>query len=498
MAKGACGAAHTVLIRSDGNAVAYGNLDQHRRNPDGRYDNGNDRYGICDVPALPPDGSLRYVAAAAGDCHTVLIRSDGEAIAFGRNDAGQCIVPRLPRRSFVLQNQNSVAAEDSRRYRFVLAAAGGAHTVLLCDDGTAVAFGDNSYGNCDVPELPAGLYYVGAAAGGCHTVLLRSDGVCLAFGANSAGQCSVPTPRPGTTYVAVAAGGFHTVLLCSDGMAVAFGSRNCGQCSVPALPQGVRYTAVAAGRSHTCLLRSDGGITMTCDNGTADLPDLPLDVHYVDCFAGNSHSFLLRSDGEVLAISSSTEAQLFQQLLVPPLEAGITYEVPSRASMILTLNVEDACESVVPGHPSHSVTCTLMSGVENAKFSEDGSTILFGDIRREVARRVGQPVWNITLVSQGGEAISTCFDKLTLDTAMNTLGNAIENKVGMAFLSDCLGRGMLGRDLTLSREEMERRHDPLLGGRAVTYDQMVAENAAEARPAGRSYWATLSSRTPCA
>ena len=50
------------------------------------------------------------------------------------------------------------------------AAAGVAHTVLVRDDGAAVAFGDASHGACRVPEGARGGRVVSCAAGGYHTV----------------------------------------------------------------------------------------------------------------------------------------------------------------------------------------------------------------------------------------------------------------------------------------------------------------------------------------
>ena len=43
-----------------------------------------------------------------------------------------------------------------------------------------------------VPPRPAGVKYVGAAAGRRHWVLTREDGVAVAFGQNLFGQCDVP------------------------------------------------------------------------------------------------------------------------------------------------------------------------------------------------------------------------------------------------------------------------------------------------------------------
>ena len=45
------------------------------------------------MPELPE--GVRFVAAAAGGNHTILVRSDGHAVATGANDAGQCQVPRI-------------------------------------------------------------------------------------------------------------------------------------------------------------------------------------------------------------------------------------------------------------------------------------------------------------------------------------------------------------------------------------------------------------------
>ena len=50
------------------------------------------------------------------------------------------------------------------------------HTVALRSDGTAVAFGDNAHGECNIPALPSGLRYVEVDAQFARTILRRSDG----------------------------------------------------------------------------------------------------------------------------------------------------------------------------------------------------------------------------------------------------------------------------------------------------------------------------------
>ncbi|CAK0881885.1 unnamed protein product [Prorocentrum cordatum] len=211
---------------------------------------------------------------AAGGGHTALLRSDGTAVAFGENHNGQCNVPAL---------------DGGLSYTQV--AAGSAHTALLRSDGTAVAFGANHSGQCNVPALDGGLSYTQVAAGSAHTALLRSDGTAVAFGDHS-GQCNVPALDGGLSYTQVAAGSAHTALLRSDGTAVAFGRNDLGQCNVPALDGGLSYTQVAAGSAHTALLRSDG-----------------------------VHTALLRSDGTAVALGLN----LAGQCNVPALDGGLTY-----------------------------------------------------------------------------------------------------------------------------------------------------------------------------
>ena len=92
-------------------------------------------------------------------------------------------------------------------------AAGAALTVLLRSDGTAVAVGCNNYGATDIPALSAGVTYTQVAAGYGHTVLLRSDGQVVAVGYNDSGETDIPALPAGVTYIQVAAGAYHTVLL---------------------------------------------------------------------------------------------------------------------------------------------------------------------------------------------------------------------------------------------------------------------------------------------
>ncbi|CAK9116665.1 unnamed protein product [Durusdinium trenchii] len=77
-----------------------------------------------------------------------------------------------------------------------------AHTVLLRSDGSAVACGCNHDGQCNIPPLEEGMSYTQVFAGFSHTVLLRSDGHAVACGDNRDGQCDLPPFEPGNCYIA--------------------------------------------------------------------------------------------------------------------------------------------------------------------------------------------------------------------------------------------------------------------------------------------------------
>ena len=114
---------------------------------------------------------------------------------------------------------------------------------------TIVAWGHNTYGQCDVPSPNNG--FTAVAGGTYHSLGLRDDGSITAWGRNDEGQCNVPSPNSG--FIAVAAGYYHSLGLRDDGSIVAWGGNGYGQCDVP--PPNSGFTAVAAGVIHSLGLK---------------------------------------------------------------------------------------------------------------------------------------------------------------------------------------------------------------------------------------------------
>ena len=216
---------------------------------------------------------------SAGGYHTVGLRSDGTVVAVGYNTYGQCNVGGWT-------GINQVAA-------------GLFHTVGVKADGTVVAVGDNSYGQLNVGGW---TNIIRVAAGWSHTVGLKSDGTVVAVGDNFYGQCDV---GGWTNIIQVAAGTAHTVGLKSDGTVVAVGDNTSGQCNVGGWTNIIQ---VSASGVNTVGLKADGTVVALGDNfyGQCDVGGW---TNIIQVAAGGAHTVGLKSDGTVVAVGSNAYGQ---------------------------------------------------------------------------------------------------------------------------------------------------------------------------------------------
>ena len=216
---------------------------------------------------------------ASGGEHTVGLKSDGTVVAFGRNSEGQCNV--------------------SSWTGITQVAAGWYYTVGLKSDGSVIAVGENTYGQCDVGAW-TGITQV--AAGWRYTVGLKSDGSLVAVGENDESQCDVSS---WTGITQVAAGWRHTVGLKSDGRVVVVGRNLEGQCNVGTWTS---ITQVAANWGHTIGLKSDGSVVAAGDNrwGQCDVSSW---TGITQVAAGYIYTVGLKSDGSVIAVGYNNYGQ---------------------------------------------------------------------------------------------------------------------------------------------------------------------------------------------
>src|SRR5204863_545492 len=113
---------------------------------------------------------------AAGDFHSLALKNDGSIVAWGDDSFGQINLPTA------IQTQPAIQI-----------AAGNIHSLALLNNGTVIGWGPapgqfGDYGQCTVPS---GLGQVTEiAAGAVHSLALRGDGTLLAWGADFNGQCN--------------------------------------------------------------------------------------------------------------------------------------------------------------------------------------------------------------------------------------------------------------------------------------------------------------------
>jgi len=229
--------------------------------------------------------ALALLLAATAHAQTTRV------VAWGDNEYGQTNVPDG------LSGVKAVAAGDR------------GHVVAVKDDGTVVAWGRNDFGQTNVPDGLSGVKAV--TASGRHTVALKDDGTVVAWG----GIGNAPDGLSGVT--AIAAGDYHTVALKDDGTVVAWGGNGNGQTDAPDGLSDV--TTIAVGSYHTVALKGDGTIVAWGwgANGRTDVPD---GLTGVVAVAAGDHTVALKSDGTVAAWGHNE----FGQSSVPDGLSGVT------------------------------------------------------------------------------------------------------------------------------------------------------------------------------
>jgi alpha-tubulin suppressor-like RCC1 family protein len=130
--------------------------------------------------------------------------------------------------------------------------AGDRHGLALLRNGSVVAWGDNTYGQLEVPSRVAGATAI--SAGGDFSLALLADGTVVAWGDNTYGQLDVPADLENVT--AISAGAFHALALRNDSDVVGWGGggQRGGESAHPW--RLIDFKAVAAGEGFSLAIRA--------------------------------------------------------------------------------------------------------------------------------------------------------------------------------------------------------------------------------------------------
>jgi alpha-tubulin suppressor-like RCC1 family protein len=391
----ASGGRHWLALRSDGTVWAWG------ANDHGQLGSNCTRQG-SEVP-VQVAGLAGVVGIAAGDDHSLAVRSNGTVWAWGKNSLGQVgDGTRIDRTIPVLIPTILGAAA---------VAAGGDHSLALLRDGSVRAWGfklrneltdppqiDSSV----TPEIIRGLGGVTAiAAGGEHSLALRGDGTVWSWGENWGGQLGDGTfedrldparimlypdywPLDGIT--SIAAGWGHSLAVKGDGRlwpgvaypdgtVFAWGARGCSVVALNDCPQdqlhaygGSAYPAIdiwdcANPRgSWAACQRCVGSYGLCWRPGAVHLKDEPGIFAGVKSVAGGSFtSYALESAPLAPPVITPCDAKLACRAptLTGTAEPGSAVELLEGGTVVgrATANAARQWEVVAPlGNGSHTLT----------------------------------------------------------------------------------------------------------------------------------------------
>jgi len=196
----------------------------------------------------------------------------GTVVAWGDNTYGQTNVPPG------LTNVVSIATCYE-------------HNLALNANGTVAAWGDDTYGQCDVP--PSLTNVVAIQAGDQFSAALLSDSTVQQWGE------AANMPVGLSNVVAIAAGSYHCLALKSDGTVVGWGDDIYGQVDVPAGLSNV--VAIAGGVYHSLALIGDGSVVCWGLYCTGVIPGISNALAISGAF---NISFALDSDGTAMSFNS--------------------------------------------------------------------------------------------------------------------------------------------------------------------------------------------------
>lgn len=306
----------TLALRNDGTVVGSGEDYDHLKDTISTWRN---------IVQIYPDDNLALGLTASGSVVSTLDdktlnawKKYSDIVSISGNHSRVIAALRSNGKVLVYYDGNLYdenTFDTSSWENVVKVVVGSGHIVGLTSDGTVLATGDNSYGQCDVLEwTEAGRTAVEKAkelrmqqpnttisAGNVHVVGLKADGTVVAFGSNDNGQCNVSDWRD---IVSVSAGWTHTLGLKGDGTVLAAGDNSFGQCEVSGWKD---IVAISAGQILSAGLRADGTVVATpckfIDYDVSNWRDI------VAISSSNSHIVGLRADGTVLATGDDTYGQ---------------------------------------------------------------------------------------------------------------------------------------------------------------------------------------------
>jgi alpha-tubulin suppressor-like RCC1 family protein len=287
----AAGASHTLALKADGSVWAWG------YNLSGQLgDNSTTQRTLPVQVGIAGNWLTGVVAIAAGASHSMALKSNGTVYAWGANASGQV-------GDGTSGTNRLIPVQVSGLITATAIAAGQAHSLALKSDATVVAWGSNSNGQLGdggttghfVPGAVTGLSGITAiGAGSSHSLAIRgiSSGTrtVWAWGYNNTGQLGDGTflqrtspVRTGWAAVDVVGGDRHTLARGTDGFAWGWGANDNGQLGLGVATATERFArrvakiveplSISCGTNHSVALMPDGSVSVWGYGGLGQMGD---------------------------------------------------------------------------------------------------------------------------------------------------------------------------------------------------------------------------------
>jgi alpha-tubulin suppressor-like RCC1 family protein len=367
----AAGDRHSIALRRDGTVWSWGSHVFFQLGNGGTAPNTCDS-GPCAISPVQVSGLTGIVAITAGGTHSLALRDNGTVYAWGNGTSGQ--LGNSASSSSNTPVQVVGVGGSGFLTNVVAVTAGGDHSLALRSDGSVVSWGSdsdgqlgngptNDGGSSNVPVVVTGLTNViTIAGGGSHSLALKDDGTVVAWGDDTDGQLGNGLPASDSdvfaavsglsTVVALAAGASHSLALKSDG------------------------TVSAWGLATPALLGNGGIAPNDCDAGAPVVPcaATPVSVssltNIVAITAGAAHNLAISHPADTTSVNASSASSTYGVASVA-LSATVTNtngSAPVNEGTV-TFTVKDGANATV-GSPITSVT--VSNGLSSVTFSLTG------------------------------------------------------------------------------------------------------------------------------